>query len=69
MRTKYFTKQSSFIRVWRIRNNFVAYFSRGRGYVWCRSACDNLEDCIAGSLTPVTRDQARKMEPKAFRKA
>ena len=67
-RTKYFTvKNPIIVKIWRIRNGIVMYFSQ-RIQLWNQSHCDSEAEFLASTtIRQITRDQARKLEPKAFR--
>lgn len=78
-RTKYFTSKNvegndiGGIRVWRMNARLkVEYFSDNGAGSWHDSAFNgssNKQDKLRKQLNHITRDQARKLEPKAFRKA
>ncbi len=70
MRTKYFTKRNNTEgnRVWRFKTGKFEYWPRNFG-VWVKSAfVTPTEANTSGMLfKQITRDEARKLEPKPFR--
>jgi len=72
-RTKYFTSSLNLgIKIWRLKDDDLRYFSPRR-HTWDIS-CYSIRDLDAGKNkhhkeadVKITRDQARKLEPKAFR--
>jgi hypothetical protein len=72
-RTKYFTASSKIsIKVWRFKDGEIKYFSPQR-HTWDFSVY-SIKDLETGKNKNhreadirITRDQARKLEPKAFR--
>lgn len=71
-RTKYFTnpRNTAGNRVWRLKNGKFEYWGHTAGY-WFASVFNAPKEgnLSAITFTQISRDEARKLEPVAFRKA